>query len=49
MIREPIFTPLDGLFFRIYREVHKSPMFFGKTLDYRFDSASGVWCPLCFT
>jgi hypothetical protein len=34
-------TPLAGPFFRIYRETHKTPMFFGKTLDYRFDSASG--------
>lgn len=40
--RKPIVTPLDGPFFRIYREVHTSPMFFGKTLDYRFDSASGA-------
>ena len=34
-------TSLDGPFFRIYREIHKTPMFFGKTLNYRFDSASG--------
>jgi len=34
-------TPLDGPFFRIYREKHKTPIFFGKTLNYRFDSASG--------
>ena len=34
-------TKLDGPWFRIYRERHKTPMFFGKTLDYRFDSASG--------
>ena len=39
--RMPIVTPLGGPFFRIYREKHKTPMFFGKTLDYRFDSASG--------
>lgn len=39
--RTPIITSLNGPFFRIYREMHKSPMFFGKTLDYRFDSASG--------
>jgi hypothetical protein len=37
----PIVTPLDGPFFRIYLEIHKTPMFFGKTLNYRFDSASG--------
>jgi hypothetical protein len=40
-LRTPIITSLSGPFFRIYREKHKSPMFFGKTLDYRFDSASG--------
>ena len=39
--RKPIITPLTGPFFRIYRTVHKTPMFFGKTLDYRFDSANG--------
>ena len=39
--RKPIVTPLNGPFFRIYLEVNKTPMFFGKTLDYRFDSASG--------
>jgi hypothetical protein len=39
--RMPIVTLLDGPFFRIYRETHKTAMFFGKTLDYRFDSASG--------
>lgn len=32
---------LNGPFFRIYREANKTPMFFGKTLDYRFDSANG--------
>ena len=32
---------LSGPLFRIYREVNKTPIFFGKTLDYRFDSASG--------
>ena len=40
-LRTPIITSLSGPFFRIYRKKHKSPMFFGKTLDYRFDSASG--------
>jgi hypothetical protein len=39
--RKPIVTPLNGPFFRIYREVNKTPIFFGRTLDYRFDSASG--------
>lgn len=39
--RKPIITSLDGPFFRLYRAVHKTPMFFGKTLDYRFDSAKG--------
>jgi hypothetical protein len=38
--RTPIVTELDGPFYRIYREPH-SPMFFGRTRDYRFDSASG--------
>jgi hypothetical protein len=38
--RMPIVTSLDGPFFRIYLEIHKTPMFFGKTLNYRFDSAS---------
>jgi hypothetical protein len=37
---KPIITQLAGPFFRIYRAVHKTPMFFGKTLDYRFDSAA---------
>jgi hypothetical protein len=40
-MRTPIITSLNGPLFRIYREKNKSPMFFGKTLDYRFDSASG--------
>jgi hypothetical protein len=40
-LRKPIITRHAGPFFRIYRKVHKSPMFFGKTLNYRFDSASG--------
>lgn len=40
-LRTPIITSLNGPFFRIYREKHKIPMFFGRTLDYRFDSASG--------
>jgi len=39
--RTPIITPLSGPFFRIYRVARKTPMFFGKTLDYRFDSSSG--------
>lgn len=40
--RKPIVTELKGPFFRIYRAVHKTPMFFGRTLDYRFDSAAGA-------
>jgi RES domain-containing protein len=40
-MRTPIITSINGPFFRIYREKHKSPMFFGKTLDFRFDSANG--------
>ena len=40
--RKPIITALEGPFFRIYRAARKTPMFFGKTLDYRFDSASGA-------
>jgi hypothetical protein len=39
--RTPIVATLNGPLFRIYREANKTPMFFGKTLDYRFDSASG--------
>ena len=39
--RVPIVKTLNGPLFRIYREVNKTPIFFGKTLDYRFDSASG--------
>jgi hypothetical protein len=39
--RNPIVTPANGPFYRIYRETHPSPMFFGRTLDCRFDSARG--------
>lgn len=39
--RKPIITSLGGPFYRVYRATHKSPMFFGKTLNYRFDSARG--------
>jgi hypothetical protein len=41
--RKPIITELDGPFFRIYRAAHNTPMFFGKTRDYRFDSASRAY------
>ncbi len=37
---KPIIAELTGPFFRIYRAVQKSPIFFGKTLDYRFDSVA---------
>ncbi|HEY4354390.1 MAG TPA: RES family NAD+ phosphorylase [Acidobacteriaceae bacterium] len=39
--RAPIVKLHHGPFYRIYRTTHPDPMFFGRTGNYRFDSATG--------
>jgi hypothetical protein len=40
-LRKPIIATFTGPFFRVFRATHPSPIHFGRSQDFRFDSVTG--------